>query len=150
MENEFETKILKNAELSANDCYDRAEVCDALSDDYFKYLDRAEKQVKLLLESKRLDNEKEIELKKIDVELKKLEFEAKKLQSEGSLKNPRFWIEALVIPLIILSVKMLFWIITAIESAKFERSDIASLSASKGVFRYVIDGLSSIMRDHHR
>lgn len=145
--NEFESKTLKNADLAANDCYDRAEVCDAMSDDYFRYLDKAEKQVRLILDSKKLDMEKEIELKKIEVELNKLDLEKLKLQDEKSLKNPKFWVETLGIPVTLMSLKMIFWIIAAIESAKFETTSIATLSASKGVFRYVTDGIGTLMRD---
>ena len=143
----MEDKTLKKFELGVNDCLDKAEVCPADSDDNFRNYDHAEKMAKILIEEKKIDSELELESKKIDLELKKLELEQEKLKAENSIVNPRLWVEGLLFPTAIITLRFLMISVTAINSVKFEQQDMATLSISKGVGRYVVDGIASLGRD---
>lgn len=61
-------KTIKNFEDSANDCLDKAFACSADSEDYPVYMDKAVALGKVINEHERIENEKEIELKKIEME----------------------------------------------------------------------------------
>lgn len=64
----MEEKTIKNTEQTVNDLMDRMYACDADSEDYTKYGDQALALMKVLQEEKRIENEKEIELKKIEAQ----------------------------------------------------------------------------------
>ena len=62
----MDERTRKNAEQTANDLMDRMIGCDPDSEDYVKYADRAATLMKILNEEKKIESEKEVELKKIE------------------------------------------------------------------------------------
>ena len=144
----MQDKTLEKLELGVNDCLDKAEVCPVDSDDNFKNYDRAEKLAKILNEAKKIDSEFELESKRIELEKEKLELEREKLKADNSVWNGRLWLEGLGFPEAIRLTSFILISITAINATKFEQHDMQTLSISKGVMRYVIDGIASLGRDH--
>lgn len=141
--------INDKTEQLMEDIYDRLSVVPTSleQDDEFKGLiDRYEKLGRLRNESKRIDMETEVEMRKIDLEIKKLDLEKDKFKKSDDWKNARMWLEGLGFPMAILGTKWLILTVQTIEATKFEKSDITTLSAMKGVTRYVQDGISSIFR----
>lgn len=62
----MDEKTRKNLEDTMNDCLDRAYACDAESDEYLKLIAKAAQIGELLNEEKKIESNKEIELKKIE------------------------------------------------------------------------------------
>ncbi len=62
----MDDKTRKNLEDSMNDCLDRAYACEADSEDYLKYISKATSIANVLNEEKKIDSERETELKKIE------------------------------------------------------------------------------------
>lgn len=62
----MDEKTMKNLEDSMNDCLDRAYACDAESDDYLKLIQKATAIGEVLNENKKIEYNKEVELKKIE------------------------------------------------------------------------------------
>ncbi len=62
----MEEKTIKNLEDTMNDCLDKAYACDADSEDYTKLIAKATAIANVLNENKKIDSEKEVELKRIE------------------------------------------------------------------------------------
>ena len=145
---------LKNIELAMNDCFDRADVCPADSDDYFKLLDKAERLGRLLNESQKLQHEMNEDLVRDDLERKKVDLEIKKYE-DFDISNWKYWVDKMLIPLttglgaslVVLLVKDRMILRVAQVATAFEKDNTWSTSFGKSVGRFVTDSASSIMRD---
>lgn len=62
----MEKETREQLELTMRDCLDRAEVCDADSEDYFKLIQKATAIGEVLNAEKKIDAEKEVEQQKIE------------------------------------------------------------------------------------
>ena len=140
-------KQLQQNEIdAAKDSHDRRWACDAMSEDYFKYSKDAAEHTKIALDIQRMENEYEIELKKLELEKMKLDFESYKADSSNSLKNPKFWIEEVGIPVTLKMLGLMTWTTMFMMGSKYEKSDITTLSGMKGVMRCITDGVAGVFK----
>lgn len=119
-------KTRKNLEDTMNDCLDKAYACPADSEDYTKLIQRAVQIGEVLNEEKKIDSEKEVELKKIE-------------QSGEITKKDRYLVE---VPILAGGLGLAFrsavlWVQTK-AVCQFERDNTFTSSAGRyiaGAFR---------------
>ena len=139
-------QLQRNEIDAAKDSHDRRWACDSLSEDYFKFSKDASEHVRNAIEIQKLENEHEIELKKIEIEQNKVKLDNLKIEKGDSLKNPKFWIEEVVIPVGMKTITLCIWTTMFMMGSKYEKTDITTLSGMKGVMRCITDGAISAIK----
>ena len=145
MENDLK-QLQQNEIDAAKDSHDRRWACDAMSEDYFRYSKDASEHTRNFIDLKQLELNHEIELKKLELEKMKLDFERNKADSSNSLKNPKFWIEEVGIPVTLKMLGLMTWATMFTMGSKYEKTDITTLSGMKGVMRCIADSATGVFK----
>ena len=117
----MEQKTREQLELNLRDCLDRAEACDADSEDYFKFLKEANAIGATLNAEDQIRNEAEIEREKIEA------------QSKMHLKD---WLTVLAVPvagLVTMGIKIIFQSKQTDKIMKFEETNTWASSGGRAV-----------------
>jgi len=140
-------KTLQQNEIdAAKDSHDRRWACDATSDDYFRYSKDAAEHTKNALEIQRLEYDHEIELRKLEIEEMKVKFDNFNAYKSKTLKDPKFWVEEVVIPVGMKGLTLVIWTTMFMMGSKYEKTDISTLSGMKGVMRCIGDGVTGVFK----
>lgn len=140
-------KTIKNAEDTVNDLFDRAFACDAMSDDYVKYIKNAINLMTLIstqeqnkftneLEIKKFELSKDIEQQKIDIEKEKIKLDKKKLNNDLSKNDIKLALEIAVplgVQLLMMLIDQRNWMKRAAVICEFEKTGMFTTYSGKAI-----------------
>ena len=124
----MEDKTREQLELTMRDCLDRAEACDADSEDYFKLIQKATAIGEVLNDEKKIDTEMEVEQMKIEA------------QGQMSFKD---WCMCLIpgaLAGIGLAARMIFMRKQTADICRFEETNSFASSAGRSLTGSLRDG----------